>query len=202
MHATRTLHRSAAALLLAGTLALAACGGDDSSDPTATSASTAAPASTTPATTSAPADPAIEPVELVASDYAFGGLPPTVPAGTPFVVTNTSATELHEFVLLRLADDDDRPIDDIVHHDLEATLTSGPPALVILAPPAGAEQIVAVGDGTLQEPGRYLAICMIPTGADPAAYLEAAANSGGAPPSVPGGPPHAMQGMYAEVTVA
>ena len=103
-------------------------------------------------------------------------------------------------MLFRLADGDSRPVADIVHHDLEATLSSGPPALVILAPP-GAEQIVAVGDGALHEPGRYVAVCMIPTGADAQAYLEAAASSGGAPPSVPGGPPHVMQGMFAEVTV-
>ena len=41
---------------------------------------------------------------------------------------------------------------------------------------------------------------MIPTGADPAVYLEAAAASDG-PPQVDGGPPHVAHGMFAELTV-
>ena len=59
---------------------------------------------------------------------------------------------------------------------------------------------MAVGDGTLQEPGRYLVICTIPTGADPAEYLAAEATSNG-PPDVEGGPPHFTHGMYAELDV-
>ena len=60
----------------------------------------------------------------------------------------------------------------------------------------------AVGDGVLGKPGRYVALCAIPTGADPSAYLAAAAQSKGGPVSVPGGPPHYMDGMIAEFTVA
>jgi hypothetical protein len=53
----------------------------------------------------------------------------------------------------------------------------------------------------LSEPGRYAVICAIPTGADPAEYLEAAAEAEGGPPEVAGGPPHLAMGMYGEVTV-
>ena len=74
------------------------------------------------------------------------------------------------------------------------------PATVLLAEPGG-EQIPAVGDGTLTEPGRYLILCAIPTGVDPAVYLKAAAESAGGPPQVEGGPPHVVNGMFAEVTV-
>ncbi len=52
----------------------------------------------------------------------------------------------------------------------------------------------------LTQPGRYLFVCTIPTGADPAAYREAAKNPG-PPPSIPGGPPHVVVGMLSEVTV-
>jgi hypothetical protein len=61
---------------------------------------------------------------------------------------------------------------------------------------------VAVGDGTLTEPGRYVLMCFIPTGADPDEYLSAAAASEGeAPTGVAGGPPHVVNGMYAELHV-
>jgi hypothetical protein len=205
MKTHRRLNRQLAAATAAALALLAtACGDDDdTSDTTApaatVAASTAAPATATPPTTAAGAP---DPVRIVTSDYAFGGLPATVAPGTAFEIQNTSATELHEFVVFRLADTETRSADQLVHEDLEATLTAGPPAMVLLAAPGSDEPIVAVGDGTVTEPGRYLAICMIPTGADPQAYLEAAAASNGAPPSVPGGPPHAMQGMYGEFTVA
>ena len=139
-------------------------------------------------------------VEVSATDFGFD-VPAQVAPGTAFRLVNQSTTELHELVAVRLADDDDRPIDDIVHHDVEALLTSGPPAMVLLAAPGGADQIVAVGDGTLTEPGRYAILCMIPTGVDPAEYLAAAAESQGGPPDVAGGAPHIAHGMYAEVVV-
>ena len=44
-------------------------------------------------------------------------------------------------------------------------------------------------------------MCSIPTGVAPAEYLAAAAQSGGEPPQVAGGPPHLAHGMYAELTV-
>ena len=63
-------------------------------------------------------------------------------------------------------------------------------------------ELSAEGDGTLTEPGRYLVLCAIPTGADPGEYLAAAAASEGGPPEgVAGGPPHFVNGMWAEVTV-
>jgi hypothetical protein len=210
MKTRRQLNRQlTAATAIALALLAAACGSDDTSDATvpaaAAAVTTAAPATSTPVTTAAPATTAVgvtEPVGIVTSDYAFGGVPASVAPGTAFEIHNTSATELHEFVVVRLPDTETRPVDELVHHDLMSVLTAGPPAMVLLAPPGSDEQIVAVGDGTVTEPGRYLAICMIPTGADPLAYMEAAAKSNGGPPSVPGGAPHAMAGMYAEFTVA
>jgi hypothetical protein len=45
-------------------------------------------------------------------------------------------------------------------------------------------------------------MCFIPTGADPDEYLAAAAASEGeAPTGVAGGPPHFVNGMYAELQV-
>lgn len=134
------------------------------------------------------------------ADFTFGDLPDRVPAGTRLAVENAAATELHELVAFRLPDDEQRTAEQIVHGgDLEQLLTSAPPAAVLLAAPGG-EQIAAIGDGTLAEPGRYLILCAIPTGADPAEYLAAAAGSDG-PPQVAGGPPHFVHGMFDEIVV-
>lgn len=141
-------------------------------------------------------------VTVTAVDYAFEGLPASVDAGTQLALVNDSASEVHELVALRLADDEERSAEELVGlppAELEAAMAS-PPAMVIVAPP-GEDGFAAVGDGTLTEPGRYVVVCFIPTGADPEAYLEAAQASNGAPPSVAGGPPHVVSGMYGEVTV-
>jgi hypothetical protein len=118
-------------------------------------------------------------VEPASADYAFGGLPSSVPVGTHFSVANEADEELHELVAFRLADDD-RSLSELLELDPEdleqargpAALEQalGRPTTVLLAEPGG-PQISAVGDGTLTEPGRYAFLCFIPTGADPQEYL-------------------------------
>ena len=77
-------------------------------------------------------------------------------------------------------------------------------ALVITARPDDSGELV-VGDGTLREPGRYLLVCFIPTGADPVEVMEAmtaaAADPNAGPPQIDGGPPHLAAGMIAELVV-
>lgn len=139
---------------------------------------------------------------VTAVDYRFENLPESVDAGTTLKLENDSTRELHEMVIIRIPDSEQRPVDELVRlpeSELEA-LFSGPPTAVLLRAPDG-EQINAVGDGKLTEPGRYAVVCFIPTGADPAAYLAAAAEDTEGPPQVEGGPPHAAQGMYGEITV-
>ena len=134
------------------------------------------------------------------ADFHYGDLPAEVPVGTELAVSNVSESEIHEFVAFRLDDDEERPADEIVAGDLGALLGGSEPAMVLLATPGSDEQIVAVGEPTFSEPGRYLIVCVIPTGADPGEYLAAAAESDG-PPQVDGGPPHVANGMFAEITV-
>ena len=62
-------------------------------------------------------------------------------------------------------------------------------------------QEIRASRGTLTEPGRYLVMCSIPTGVEPAEYLRAAAAANGQKPDVDGGPPHFTSGMFAELTV-
>lgn len=134
------------------------------------------------------------------SDFEFGGLPDEIPTGTRLTIENESAGELHELVAVRLADDDERPVSEIIG-DVEQLFSSGPPAAVLLAAPGGA-QIDAVGDGTLTEPGRYVIVCSIPTGVDPELFLSAAGESDDGPPDVGAtGAPHFEHGMYADLEV-
>lgn len=85
--------------------------------------------------------------------------------------------------------------------ELGSALAPGEPAMVIIAKPGEAGEL-AVGDGTFSEPGLYAVACFIPTGVDPDAYFTASEANPEGPPDIPNaGPPHATQGMYAEVEV-
>ncbi|WP_436794869.1 hypothetical protein [Actinospongicola halichondriae] len=185
---TSKIRQALAVLALVG--AVAACGDDDDNANAPTTTTTAAP------------DDTAATVDVTAVDYAYEGLPDTIEAGTRLTLANASDTEIHELVAFRIPDDETRSIDELVTLPPEELLgLIGPePATVLLAPPGG-DQIPAVGDGTLSEPGRYGVICVIPTGADPVEYLDAAAASEGGPPEVDGGPPHITQGMFAELLV-
>jgi hypothetical protein len=197
---TRRVPRLAASIIVTA-LVLAACGDDDDAEPAATEP--AAPV-TEPSVTEPPVEESAgAAIEVVAFDYGYEGIPDSVDAGTVFTLVNTAPAELHEFVALRLPDDEDRPVSELVTLPIEelGAILAVEPAAVLLALPDGGQMIPAVGDGTLAEPGRYAIICMIPTGADPQGYLDAAAASQGGPPEVEGGPPHIALGMFAEVTV-
>lgn len=142
-------------------------------------------------------------VEVAAVDYGFRGLPDRIAAGSRLRLTNDAPAELHELVAIRLPDDESRTVEelmDLPSDELGALLGAAPPATVLLAPP-GAPEIEAVGDGTLNQAGRYLIMCSVPTGVDPAEYLAAAAASAPAPPQVKGGPPHFMNGMVDDLIV-
>ncbi len=136
-----------------------------------------------------------------AQDYGFAGLPKTVAPGSKLEMTNSSNKELHEMVVIRLPDDEKRPVGDLIKLSDEelGVIAETEPAMVLIAAP-GEDAMPVLGDGTLTEKGRYAVLCFIPTGADPEAYLNAAENGDG-PPEVEGGEPHAFKGMYGEVTV-
>jgi hypothetical protein len=142
-------------------------------------------------------------VTIEAVDYGFNGVPSSVRAGTAVAFRNTAPAELHELVAFRLPDGDDIALDDLVRIPTDELRSRiGAPVMVLLQPPGSDEQIVAVGDGALTEPGRYVLMCFIPTGADPDEYLAAtAASEDAAPTGVAGGPPHFVNGMYAELQV-
>jgi hypothetical protein len=198
--------------LIVAALAFAACGDDgptESAEPAGTEPASpeatepAVPEAEAPATDSSGDESVGTVIDVAAFDYGYEGIPDTVEAGTTFALVNEAPAELHELVAIRLPDDEERPVSELVTLPIEQLggIISGEPAAVLLALPDGGPMIAAVGDGTLSEPGRYAIICMIPAGADPQGYLEAAAASQGGPPKVDGGPPHLAFGMFAELAV-
>lgn len=205
---TRRLLTPALAAALCGITLLSACGSDDEvagDDTAVTGADTvdsdadAAPTTDSPSAVTASSDAG--PVRIAASDYAFGGVPETIGAGTEIGLTNVSDVEVHELVAIRLPDDEERPVDELVQLPAEELATFFPFVEAVIIAPPGQEGFPVEGDGTLNEPGRYALICVIPTGADPDEYLAAAAEAEGGPPQVDGGPPHIVEGMFAELTV-
>lgn len=187
--------------LLAGVVALAltACtdDGDDVEEVVETDAASAAEEVDDGAAASA--DEAVVDVTLV--DFGFEGLPGSVEAGTRLQVSNAAESELHELVAFRLDDDEERSVGDLAQLPPDELMPLvGEPATVLLAAPGG-DQIPAVGDGTLTEPGRYAVMCFIPTGVDPDEYLAASAEATDGPPDVGDGPPHIVHGMVAELQV-
>lgn len=202
-----------ALLAVAAFTGMTACGGDDSTTDTTVEPAAATAPATTHSGTHPDTTPASEPtttavvdddgvLTIALSDFAFGGLPESVPAGTKLAVENISEAELHEVVAFKVHDSETRSAEELLALPEEELLSVvGPvPATVLLAAP-GAPQIEALGDGTLAEPGRYLILCGIPTGVDPDEYLAAAAEAAGGPPEVSGGPPHFTHGMYADLVV-
>ena len=118
---------------------------------------------------------------------------------------DAAEVELADYALVavRLPDAEDRSVEELLQLPPEELAAFFPGvATVLLQAPGSDETIVAEGDGTLPDAGRYLVLCAIPVGADPGEYLAAAAEAEGGPPQgVEGGPPHFVNGMWAELTV-
>lgn len=195
MHRTRSIRRRllGAVLAVVALTASAACGDDDDTDD----------ASAETSTTESPSDGDAggDTVLVTGVDYAYEGLPATASVGTELTFTNASATEVHEMVLLKVADGETRPLPELLQlpEDEQSAVTEFRGVTVAFP---GEDAGFTDGSMTLTEPGRYVVICVIPTGADPQAYREAVADPNAeGPPDVDGGPPHVVQGMAGEIEV-
>lgn len=192
MHSNARLR--ALAVLLALALGLTACGGDDEG---AEEETEGAEEETEAA--------AGEEVEVTAVDYAFEGAPATATAGTKLTFVNASEKEAHEMVLMRINDDEERPLKDLLALPQEEAEKVAQFQGVAFAFP-GEETMYPEGETTLKDAGRYAIICFIPVGADVAKMKEsmAAQEEGGeeGPPEMGEGPPHFTQGMAAEIVVS
>lgn len=207
-------------LILAVALLAVACGGTGASDATATSVATTTPsqATTTTApeatTSTAPASTTTQvvvtttgppAVEIIATDYAFMGIPDTVPVGTAFSLINDSATEYHAAAFIKLSALDLRTLeefaalatDEIVNS--EGQLFFGTPQAILGARP-GETTSFTWNSSSLYTPGRYLIIDTIPVGADPL-VMEAELTSLNKVSQYEGVDAHYQRGMIALLTV-
>jgi hypothetical protein len=187
-------------VVLAGGLSLAAC----ASTATPSASGSAVPATVPDTNPAVPLNvPTAPTVEITARDYSYEGLPDHVAVGSELTLKNASQKEVHEIVVFRLPDTERRTGAELMRlseADFDHAVPGGP-TTVLFAAPASAGT-VAVGDGVVGKPGRYLAFCAVPMGADPTAYMAAAAKNKGGAVKVPGGPPHLMAGMYREFTAS
>lgn len=121
-----------------------------------------------------------------ATEYAFANLPAELPAETTSFELTNEGEQVHELILVRKNDGITDSAQDILALPEEEVFTKvtmlGSPAF---APPGQSDYKVVD-----LEPGDYIAVCFIPVGMT---------GTDGPPPD---GPPHAMQGMVAEFSVA
>ncbi|MCB0989372.1 MAG: hypothetical protein KDB16_00195 [Acidimicrobiales bacterium] len=138
---------------------------------------------------------------VTAVDYGFEGLPDKAAVGSTLTMTNASSMEVHELVAIRLPDDETRSGSELMALPMNELMAfAGGVETVIVAPP-DTEGFAVEGTGELTQAGRYLILCGIPTGADPAEYMAAAQASQGGPVEVEGGAPHFVNGMWGEIEV-
>ncbi len=158
-------------------------------------------------------------IDVGGVEYAFTGLPTSVPLGTTLTFTNNGA-EIHELVLNRVADGVTESFDELMALnasgvDLEAE--------GYIDTDFGYRQLIAVPDQsaeggiTLDQEGRYVALCYIPSGLEMARLMELGVDPSVLGPEtdpstlppeaqafieeVMGNPPHLAQGMIQEFVV-
>lgn len=129
-----------------------------------------------------------EEVEVTAVDYAFEGVPDSVPAGPVAVTLTNDGAEVHELALVRINDDVGEPFEEVLQLPEEQARESVSFSGQVFAFPG-------VSDTAFLdlEPGRFGVACFIPVGSTPQAVESGDEVEG---------PPHAIaEGMLAEFTV-
>lgn len=127
-------------------------------------------------------------VGVLATEYAFGGLPAELPAGpTIFDLTN-NGTEFHEVAVIRRGEGVTESFDELLALPEEEIFQKVTFLGAAIATPG--ESASAVLD---LAPGDYIAVCFVPTGTTPDVVAA------GPPPDAE---PHLAHGMRHEFTVA
>jgi hypothetical protein len=131
----------------------------------------------------------VETLDVTAKNYEFEGIGETVPAGTTVINFANDGTEFHEIALVKLAEGEERPLEELMALPEEETDQLITEKAFSFAPPGAATFVTADLD-----PGRYVAICFVPVGATPEA-LESGA-------TLNDEDGHFMHGMVTEFEVA
>jgi hypothetical protein len=154
------------ALAVVALAALAGCGDDEPGDPAAGAPADPVVTTTETETTTTEAAPHEGPLEIVAADYRFEGLPARVAAGTHRITFENQGTEAHELFLFRNPDG-------LSLHEIAELGPEGAPeavdlvTLLVAVPGAAAEPT----DVDLT-PGEYVVACFIPAASDGRGHFE------------------------------
>lgn len=142
-------------------------------------------------------------------DYAFVGLPSSVPVGTTLGFTN-DGTEVHEMAIVKI-NDETTPLEELMAMpDEETEAISEFVGFTSAFPGMSGDTTIAV-----DAPGRYVALCFIPQGMDPAIFEQFGIDPANPPEdpaelppeaqellaSLESNPPHMDLGMIQEFTV-
>lgn len=136
-------------------------------------------------------------VAVVAVDYAFQGLPSSVPVGTSLTLRN-DGKELHELLVARKNDGVTESWDELIAMPEDQSMSKVTVYGPLVAAPGSTGSSMDGGATTivLDAEGDYLAVCFVPQGMtsfpDPSASPDPAASFG---------PPHFALGMRQEFTV-
>ena len=158
-------------------------------------------------------------IDVGGVEYAFTNLPTSVPVGTELTFTNNGA-ELHELVLLRFADGVTESLEELFAMEAEGR---DPMAEGLITMVNDGQPLIAIpgqtaeGSITLEEEGRYLALCFVPSGLDFGTLEELGVDPSTLGPDtdpstlspeaqaflaeVEANPTHMEQGMIQELTV-
>jgi len=129
-----------------------------------------------------------EKVEVTAADYSFDGIPAELPAGRVAFLLSNEGNEPHEMGLARKKDGVTESWDELLALPEDQVMEKVDQLGGAFAPNQEAKGL-AIAD---LEPGEYVAVCFIPVGTS---IDESGEHMGD-------GPPHFMEGMKAEFTVA
>jgi len=146
-------------------------------------------------------------VDVLATEYAFGGLPDELPAGPTVVRLTNDGVEVHEIVVFQRLEGATEPLEELLALPDEELGSKIAPVNGTVVMPGESGAFV-----TSFEPGDYIAICFLPVGNTPemieqmmAAPEGTAAADGTAPMDSGamdmGGAPHFTEGMVQEFTV-
>jgi uncharacterized cupredoxin-like copper-binding protein len=130
-------------------------------------------------------------LDITAVDYEFEDVPDTFERGAAAVFLRNEGQEFHEAVFFRIADDETRPIEELLELPEEEAMQVTQFVGAAFAGP-GANGATSV---QFDEPGRYAMLCFIPVGTTAEAMAEMS------PDQEPEGPPHFTQGMWREFTI-
>lgn len=140
-----------------------------------------------------------EAVEVVASNYAFDGVPEKAEVGTRLTLRN-AAGEPHELVLLHL-DDGAPPVEQLVQLPREEGQKYVQRLVGVSIAMPGQPGVMREGELVLDEPGTYVLLCAFPTGVTPEFIKENFAGPPEGPPPEGFGPPHLVHGMFTAIDV-